>query len=191
MKAAPLILGILCFVGEGSAQTIVTRDMGAPTRNIFVISYDDAFCWVGRHYGDQRDFGGSTEPGLFVHSKRHDKWLQIVKVATRGGVFGTSNSDRKEDQQKLMGISVVWNFTGLATNAYAELPLRTSGSIAFPDKVELDEKQGRYTFGFMTECGVTSAASYLSFDRRDLEMAFQHHRKPEPGGPPNAAPPRR
>lgn len=191
MKAALLVLGFLYFAGEGSAQIIVTRDTGVPTRNIFVISYDDAFCWVGRHHGDQRDFGGCTEPGVFIHSKQHDKWLQIVKVATREGVFGTSNSDQKEDQKKLMRIPVGWDFTGLATNVYAEMPLRTSGSLAFPDRVEFDEKRERYTLGFMTACGVPSAATFLSFDRRDLETAFAHYRKPEPDGPANGSQPMR
>jgi len=60
------------------------------------------------------------------------------------------------------------------------MPLRTSGSIAFPDTVEYDTERQRYRLGFMTTWGVSSAASYLVIDRRDLETAFDRSKKPEP-----------
>lgn len=77
-----------------------------------------------------------------------------------------------------MMISVGWDFTSLASQAYASMPLYTSGSIAFPDKVEWEEKQRRYKLGFMTSSGVESAATYLYISLTDLQNEFSNLKKP-------------
>jgi len=59
----------------------------------------------------------------------------------------------------------------------ADMPLHTSGSILFPDKIEWEEKEQRYKLGFMTRIGVKSAATYLYIVRADLEKEFEKFKK--------------
>ena len=177
MKPKLLVLSCLVLVGTVRAQSIVTESLGVPNRNLRVLYYDDSFLFAGRHFGDSRDFAGNTEPALFVHSKVYDLWLRIVKVSTKGGTFGSSMSEDKEDQAKLARISVSWNFTSLATRDYADMPLITSGSIAFP-RIELQDGGQTYRLGFMAEVGVESAATYLYISRADLETEFAKTKLP-------------
>jgi hypothetical protein len=178
MRVLLSILAVLTVTAIAHAQTVVTKFSGAPTRNTYVIYYDDSYLFLARHYGDHRDFGGNTEPGLFVHSKARNVWLEIVKVSTKDGVFGKGWSDDKEEQKKLLMISVGWDFTSLAKQEYADMPLRTSGSLCFPDKIELHEDGKKYRLGFMTGTGVKSAATYLYITRADLEKEFEKIKMP-------------
>jgi len=158
---------------EAPRPSIVAKVASKPTRNTRVIYDDEAFRFLGRHYGDHRDPGGNTEPGLFVHSKKHDKWLQLMEVSTKGGSFGSSRSNNPEDQKKLNKISVGWDFSALETQAYSGMPLQTSGSLVFPDKIEWDDKRQRYSLGFMTDLGIPSASTLLFIELADLEAAFK------------------
>ena len=79
--------------------------------------------------------------------------------------------------KKLMMISVGWDFSSFASQPYADMPLRTSGSIAFPDKIELLE-DGRYKLSFMTKTGVRAAATHLYVSRDDLEKEFEKLKRP-------------
>jgi hypothetical protein len=76
--------------------SIVATRSDPPRRYFYVISYDDAFLFAGRHYGSSSDPRGNSEPGLFVHSKRHGAWIQVTAIATAGGQFGTSISNDPE-----------------------------------------------------------------------------------------------
>lgn len=90
MKTFTSILAFFALAAPALGQSVVTKFSGAPTRNTYVVYYDDSFLFLARHYGDHRDFGRNTEPGLFVYSKIHNQWLQILKVSTRDGTFGKS-----------------------------------------------------------------------------------------------------
>jgi len=138
------LLPLFAFLALGvivQAQSVITKFSDAPNRNIFIISYDDTFLFLAQHYGDHRDSGENTKPGLFVHSNRHGYWLQILKISTKEGIFGKSRSENKENMKKLMMIPVGWDFTSLATQEYVDMPLHTSGSLAFPDKIEWDKEK--------------------------------------------------
>jgi hypothetical protein len=124
--------------------------------------------FLSRNYGNK----GETEPGLFVHSNKHNLWLEITKISTKDGLFGKSWTDNKEDQKKLMVISVGRDFTKLKDKPYADMPLKTSGSISFPDKIQYIEKEKKYKLGFMTSCGVKTAITYLYINEKDLESEF-------------------
>ena len=179
LQAFATILAALHIASQCQAQSIVTKVASKPIRNTRAIYHDESVRFLGRNYGDQRDPGGNTEPGLFVHSKDHDKWLQIMGVSTRGGLFGSSRSINPEDQKKLARISVGWDFSTLEKHAYAGVPLRTSGSLVFPDKIEWDDKRQRYSLGFMTKLGIVSASTTLFIERSDLEAAFKESEKSE------------
>jgi len=128
--------------------------------------------FVFRHYGSSQAVGGNTVPGFFVHSKKTDLWLEVVAVSTRGGRFGRSWSDDPEEQKKLKGVSVVWDFRDLASRPFASLPLKTSGSIAFPDQIEDDRERDQYRLRFMSNGGIASAEAVFLVDKVDLKAAF-------------------
>lgn len=171
VPAAILLLGLL-QPGQGARPTIVAKPSDPPRRNVEVIYYDDAFLFAARNYGDSRDFGGNTEPGLFVHSKEKSRWIQIAAISTAGGRFGKSTSRDPEERGKLSRISVSWDFTGYAQRPYIEQPLRTSGSIAFPERIEYDAATDRYELRYMSALGVPSAETALYINRADLIAAF-------------------
>src|SRR5215204_607541 len=102
---------------------------GPGHRNVRILYYDEAFLFVARDYGDSRDFGGNSEPGLFVHSKEKSRWIQILEISTEGGSFGTSNSDDSAARAKLMTAQAGWNFTGYAVMAYMPHPMNAGSFI--------------------------------------------------------------
>jgi hypothetical protein len=168
-----LILVVVALqVGQMARPTIVAKVSDPPRRNFSVIYYDDSFLFAARHFGDSRNFGGSTEPGFFVHSKEKATWIQITAISTAGGRFGKSTSDDPDARKKLSMASVGWDFTQFAQRPYIEQPLRTSGSIAFPDHVEYESDRGRYRLRYFSSWGIPTAETVLYIDRADLTAAF-------------------
>jgi hypothetical protein len=151
--------------------TIIAKSSTPPHRNFFIIYYDNAFLFAGRHYGS-KDLGGNTEPGLFVHSKQQDRWIQISAISTANGTFGKSTSNEAEARKKLSAASVSWDFTGAKGRPYIDQPLRTSGSIAFPDRVDYDADADRYVLRYFSSWDVPSAEVVLYVARGDLRAAF-------------------
>jgi hypothetical protein len=170
-----------CLPGSGSSipgsgGSIVSGPADPPHRNFFVIYYDARYLFGARHFGDHRDFGGNTIPAFLVHSKARACWMQISAVATPGGRFGKSHSSDPEEERKLRGISVSWDFTPLAKKEFADLPLRTGGSIGFPDWIEDDEPGERYLLHFNSNLKIPSAETVLVVRKADLEGAFVANR---------------
>lgn len=161
----------LAITSIGVCQSVQTKSSGNPSPIHSVLFYDDEFCFVGRGYVSSEDSSREIEPGIFVHSKRHNRWLRLTKITTEGGIFGTSCSNNPEDQKKLVMASIGWNFTGLKNAAYAELPLRYNRALAFP-KISFDSTSGIFQFGFMADWDIPSARTYLFFKRKDLLEAF-------------------
>jgi hypothetical protein len=118
--------------------------------------------------------GGNTEPGLFVHSKEKNRWIQITAISTADGKFGKSTSEDPEASRKLSMASVGWDFTRFALRPYIDQPLRTSGSIVFPDRIQYDSRSGRYELRYLSSWGVPTAETILYIRRADLTEAFAH-----------------
>ena len=98
---------------------------------------DDDYLFVYRHYGRAQ-----YTPGFFVYGKRQNKWLEIKKLSTEHAKLGRSpNIDE-------VRLSVSWNYSDLQNVEYADLPLRTSGSINFPDKINYDAETQAYFLNF-------------------------------------------
>ena len=169
-----LVLGLLAATiqGGGDRPTIVAKASEPPRRNFAVVYYDEGYLFAVRHYGDSRDPSGNTEPGLFVHSKEKNAWIQITSISTAEGRFGKSTSEDPEAKRKLRVAPVMWDFTRLAQHEYADQPLRTSASIVFPDRIRYDSGSGRYELGYLTSWDVTSAETVLFIRRQDLVQAF-------------------
>jgi hypothetical protein len=172
MVRTVILLTLLFQAGPGVRPTIVANLSEPPRRNFLIIYYDDSFLFAARHYGDSRDVGGNTEPGLFVHWKEHDRWVQILQISTAGGRFGKSWSDDPEARKKMRFASVSWDFTSYAERPYIKQPLVTSGSIAFPERVEYDSSTDRYELRYFSSWNVPSAETVLYVNRKDIVNAF-------------------
>ena len=110
----------------------------------------------------------TTEPGLFVHSKERNRWLQILAISTAGGRLGRSWTDDPQAQRKLRTAPVGWDFTPFAGRPYIDQPLKTTGSVAFPDRITFDEASGQYELRYFSSFGVPSAETVLFIRRADL-----------------------
>ena len=90
--------------------------------------YEDAhYQFVFRHYGN-----AEFVPGFFVYDLKRICWLEITELSTEHARLGRSPDFND------IPLMVGWNFRDLAKNKYAQLPLRTPGSIIFPDQVAFD-----------------------------------------------------
>lgn len=167
-----LLLTLLFQSQSDQQSSIIAKSSEPPRRNFSIIYYDESFLFAARHYGDSRDRGGNTEPGLFVHSKEHSAWIQILKISTADGRFGQSWSEDPEVQKKMRFASVSWDFTAAAKHPYIEQPLRTSGSIAFPEQVIYDPVLERYELRYFSSWGVASAETVLYVKKKEIIHAF-------------------
>ncbi len=171
MKTSIVILAVATLPTMLCAQSVVTEFDSPGTRNVSVIHYDGRFLFLARNFGDHRDFHGNTEAGLFVHSKAHDRWLRILRVSTKDAKLGKSQSDDPEENKRLMKSSVGWDFTAHTNKPWIDIPLKTSGSIAFPDTIELATGD-RYKMSFFTRWEMKNATTVLYVSRKDLSEQF-------------------
>jgi hypothetical protein len=134
--------------------------------------YDDNFMFAGRTFGDRKEGATETQPGLFVHSKEKNRWLQIMAIATAGGRLGRSWTDDPQAQRRLRTAPIGWDFTSFASRPYIDQPLKTTGSIAFPDHISFDQASGQYELRYFSSFGVPSAETVLFIKQIDLILSF-------------------
>jgi hypothetical protein len=77
-----------------------------------------------------------------------------------------------------MIVSVSWDFTAFAQRPYIEQPLKTSGSLMFPDRIEYDNRTGRYELRHASDWSdkFPGAETVLYIRRADLIEAFARAR---------------
>jgi hypothetical protein len=173
MLRAIVLAGLLLqAIPTAPRSSIVVKASEPPLTNVQVLYYDEAFLFSGRTFGDRKTPEGNLEPGLFVHSKDRNRWLQVLAISTAGARLGRSWTEDPQAQRKLRTAPVGWDFTSFATRPYIDQPLRTTGSIAFPDHVVYDAGSGRYELHFFSSWGVPSAETVLYILRSDLVDAF-------------------
>ena len=167
------------FTVFSEASTIRVKKTESPKKNYYILYYDSEFLFVGRHFGSHKDPHSNTEPGFFVHSKKLDKWLLITDLSTEGAKLGKSYGfSNKEDVKKMMRCSVSWDFTNYRNKDFIALPLKTSGSIAFPEKIIFEQEKNKYLLVFFGSWKVKEAETVLEFKKNDLEVEFRKIYKP-------------
>jgi hypothetical protein len=172
MRWITILIVALLQAATATRPSIVAVRSDPPLRNFRVLYYDDEFLFAARDYGSMHDPRGYTDPGLFVHSKAAGRWMRVSAVSTAGGRFGKSWSDDPADRQKAAVSQVSWDFTRAAERPYIESPLHTSGSIAFPDLIELEKDADRYVLHHLTSFHAPSVEVTVYVARADLREAF-------------------
>lgn len=115
----------------------------------------------------RRQVQAEQQPGFFVHSKKLRKWIEIKRLSTENAKLGRSPSISEAR------LSVSWDHRGLKNKPYAELPLKTSGSISFPSRIKYDDDVEVYMIEFDTELKKEEYLTRFWIDREDLEEAFK------------------
>ena len=129
-SAFVVLLGLTCSGAQPSTHPafirptlVATRVDTAPAFHR-LIHEDDSYIFVERHYGSSNS---PATPGLFVRSKPRGDWIEIVGLATERARFGRAPRD--------LLLAVGWDDGGLINEPFVTLPLHTSGSIRFPDRI--------------------------------------------------------
>lgn len=162
-----LVASVAVAEGEKTFHTIVVTDEQPAQRSNFLVDYNADFAWVAQHFGDHRDFGGNTKPGVFVHSHAHNGWLHILRVNTAGAKFGKSPDNAM--------IQAPWDFTSLAAKKFVPLPLPDAGKwtpLHLPDKVVYDAARDVFVLYFDSSENIDSMTTTLIISRSDLKQAF-------------------
>jgi hypothetical protein len=147
--------------------TLVANPIPAPARWRDVIFEDASYKVVSRDYGS----GGGQVPGLFIFSKKRNAWIEGLELSTEHANLG-----RSPDFSDIV-LAVGWDYGTLINRDYASLPLLTTGSINFPDRIVEVVEAAAYRFDFNSR--LQSAQSLTSFWVRieDLEAAFEGRRR--------------
>ena|SRR5215510_13274827 len=122
---------------------------------------DESYRFVYRHYGN-----AEYVPGFFAFDISRKRWLQLKELSTENARLG-----RSPDFSDIP-LAVGWDFRGLASAKYAQLPLKTSGSIVFPDRVTFDPPSKLYRFD--CNSGLNRDVSLTSFWVRKLDLDALH-----------------
>lgn len=145
---------------------------------------DDDYLFAYRHYGKSE-----FVPGFFVQNKKSGKWLEIKKISTEHAKLGSYNlsdafitekttDERGVDVYKFISrkpdypiLAISWNFHGLKQTDYVELPLRTSGSIVFPEKIIYDQTAESYKIILGADYNIEEMQTLFWIRKEDLKKA--------------------
>jgi hypothetical protein len=137
-------------------------------RNIRLVHYDAEFLFVTRHYGDARDWGGNTKPGVFVHSATKNRWIRILAISTEGGRFGHCLLSDGPTCQRL---PVGWDDRPLASRKYAPQPLPHDDALLLPREIRTDASRAWYYLHYHPQ--VPGGDTILRIARADVVAAFR------------------
>jgi hypothetical protein len=121
---------------------------------------DKDYQFVYRHYGN-----AEYVPGFFVYSKKHNRWAEITKLSTENAMLEHSPPFKE------VRLSVGWDYSRLKSKDYVELPLRTSGSISFPDEIVYEANVEAYHLNFNPSLK-PEYQTWFWLLKKDLEKAF-------------------
>ena len=120
------------------------------------------------HAGDD----ATQTPGVYVQSKKHQKWIRVEKVSLTDSVLGRSPTleECREVGKNLP--SVAWDFKSLADQDYVEFPLKTSGSLLYPDKIERSDENDRLILSFNSGWKIAGVETVLIVSLADLRKCL-------------------
>ena len=166
------VLLVICLFAQSAVVSAQNPDFSRPT--IIAASYDEEPLWHAKIYEDDnylfvyRDYGKAEyTPDFFVYGKKRNKWIEIKKLSTEHAKLGRSPSSATK-----VALQVSWDYSSLKTVNYVNLPLRTSGSINFPDKITYDADTKRYFFNFNSSAKVEEMLTQFWVLKKDLDEAF-------------------
>ena len=135
------------YLDDVIPTVIATANLPAKTDEQRPLYEDQEFKIVVVGYGHAGDDPPQT-PGFYVQGKKDQKWIRVEKVSLTEAVLGRSPTlaECREVGKNLP--SVAWNYKSLADQDYIEFPLKTSGSLLFPDKIERSDEKGRLILSF-------------------------------------------
>lgn len=169
MRRIYLITGLLiCATLTTLAQSPDAMQFTRPTLKGTVLSEspvwhveiyrDQSYQFVYRHYGN-----AEYAPGLFAHNLVRNQWLEITHLSTEHARLG-----RSPDFSDIP-LPVGWDFQPLARLEYALVPLKTSGSIVFPDKITLLSTADIYRFDCNSELNRDPSLTSFWVRKADLD----------------------
>ena len=145
-----------------SRPTVILSAAHGPVGQCETVYADGDYVFVVKNYGPK----GKQTPGLFVFSQKMKKWMEINKLSTEGAKFGRSPTPEE-------GLcSVRWDYSGLQKADYATIPLMTSGSLNFPDKILYDADTVTYLLQFNSSWNIDAVLTRFSVKKDDLNKAF-------------------
>ena len=183
----------LCFVcivsGCAYGSSVRCKPPHEPQGKAYQIYEDDLYRFAFVDFGNT----GENKPGFHVYSRKRERWLRIVEVSTINAKLGrTPNAAELKAVGHPIGPSVGWNFAGQYGNSrYVPMPLKTSGSIVFPERIQLDPARGVYICWSGESWRIDAVVTKLEIRSQDLESAFQDiYGKPPPPQTTNSIPER-
>lgn len=166
-----LVLLVVCFLTQSALVEAQNQNFSRPT--IMTASCDEEPLWHEKIYEDDdylfviRDYGKAEyTPNFFVYGKKQRKWIEIKKLSTEHAKLGCSPSSTAKAAPQ-----VSWDYSALKTVNYVNLPLRTSGSTNFPDKITYDAENKTYCFHFNSSTNLEETLTQFWVLKKDLDEA--------------------
>jgi len=147
---------------QAARPTVVISPVYDPVGRCRTIYEDSDYMFVARDYGPK----GTRIPGLFVFSHKMKKWMEIKELSTEEAKLGRSPTS--EEGQ----CSVGWDYSGLRNTDYVKIPLVTSGSLNFPDKIGYAADSHTYFLQFNSSWNIDAVLTQFIVKKGDLDKAF-------------------
>jgi len=145
-----------------STPTVILSEAHDPVGQRRTIYEHTDYIFVARDYGPK----GKQVPGLFVFSHKMKKWMEIKKLSTENAELGRSPTSEE-------GLcSVGWDYSDLRKADYATIPLMTSGSLNFPDKILYQADTATYLLQFNSSWNIDAVLTQFIVKKDHLDKAF-------------------
>jgi hypothetical protein len=169
MKKHPVklfLIFVICFLAQSavaqslsfSRPTVITAVCNEEPFWHESIYEDDDYLFVYRYFGKAEE-----TPVFFILGKKRNKWVELKKLSTEHAKLGRSPSSNSES----------WDYSSLKTVNYVNLPLRTSGSINFPDLTTYDADNKAYCFNFNSLANVEEMLTQFWVAKKDLDQLLK------------------
>ena len=159
------------YLDDVLPTVIATANLPAKTDEQRPLYEDKEFKIVVVGYGHAGDDPPRT-PGVYVQSKKHQKWIRVEKVSLTDSVLGRSPTLVECREVGKNPPAVGWNFNPLADQDYIEFPLKTSGSLLWPDKIERSDEKGRLILSFNSGWKIAGVETVLIVSLADLRKCL-------------------